>query len=119
VNAEGDINVTSLSEEITHSLLKVARLNYKENHKENPDRTTIVPLSVADFNGKKWSGIIVSNVSFTSHNDKVAENQFDVGMWELFGEETRQYKGEGRTFLIFNNIRRRDDALMWLTRPVK
>ena len=119
VDAEGKINTTDLSEEITHSLLKVVRLNYKENHEKNPDNTTIVPLSVADFNGKKWSGIIVSNVSFTSHNDKVDENQFDVGMWELFGEETGRYKGEGRTFLIFNNERRRNDALMWLKRPVK
>jgi hypothetical protein len=115
VNDVGYINTTSLSEKNTHSLLKVARRNYKEF----PETTTIVPLSVADFNGKKWSGIIISNVEFTSHNDKVAENQFDVGMWELFGEETRHYKGESRTFLIFNNERRRNDALMWLTRPVK
>lgn len=116
VDAEGDINVCPFSEKITHSLLKMARLNYKEN----PDSTTIVPKSVADINGKKWSGIILSNVSFTSHHDKkVVENQFDAGMWELFGEETRHFKGEGRTFLIFNNERRRNDALMWLTRPVK
>jgi hypothetical protein len=115
VNAEGDINMSSLSEKNAHSLLKVARINYKKF----PETTTIEPLSVADFNGKKWSGIIVSNVSFSSHNDKVAENQFDEGMWELFGEQTRQYKGEGRTFLIFNNQRRRNDALMWLKRPVK
>jgi hypothetical protein len=95
--------------------LKVARINYKKS----PETTTIEPLSVADFNGKKWSGIILSNVVFSSHHDKVAENQFNVRMWELFGEQTRHYKGEGRTFLIFNNERRRNDALMWLTRPVK
>jgi hypothetical protein len=119
VNAEGDINTCPLSEEITHSLLKVARLNYKENHEKNPDSATIVPLSVVDFNGKKWSGIILSNVEFTSHDKKVDVNQFDVGMWELFGVQTRHYKGEGRSFLIFNNERRRNDALMWLKRPVK
>ena len=115
VDAEGNINTSPLSEKNTHSLLKVARINYKKF----PDRTTIEPLSVADFNGKKWSGIILSNVVFSSHHDKVVENQFDVGMWELFGVQTRHYKGEGRTFLIFNNERRRHDALMWLTRPVK
>jgi hypothetical protein len=112
VDAEGNINVTSLSEKNTHSLLKMARLNYKENHKTNPDSTTIEPLSVADFNGKKWSGIILSNVSFTSHNNKVDENQFHIRIYELFGEHTKHYKKKNKTFLIFNNEHKQNDALI-------
>lgn len=111
-----------LTEGRTHDLMRSVRQVRKGKHTLVPEGEfaefdKIYPFDGMDFNGKKWSGIILSQIVVKAEDGEINPNGGEIIhtlTWEVFGQDTTKLEGKNFSLLLFNNQRRRDLAYEWM-----
>jgi DNA-directed RNA polymerase subunit L len=109
------------TEKQSHEIMRSVRQVRKGKHPlVSRENGLIQPFDEVDFNGKKWSGVILSGLVVKTENDTSTEpapNRDEIIhtiMWDVFGRDTTEMAGKNFSVLLFNNQRRRDLAYEWM-----